>query len=297
MMRRLFPPLFCTALLASACTSSSEDATAPKDAKADNPAKAEQEAPAEQAKPSLPDAAELLAASVEAVGGKAKLDSVQSFHLEGTIGAPKQGLSGKVETWWKGGNFYMVQTIPGLGINRSGKKDNVVWAEEPINGLRKLEGKEAEQHMWASSLLLPADWNAFFESATTAGERTIDGKKVFDIELVAKSGAKLTITLDATSHLMVEQAFSVYSPMGSMPVKIRSTDYRDVDGMKIPFKQVTDASLMELTQQLTKVELNAEVDEDNFGYPAGDVPVVDAKKPETVGDVPEPAPAPAKKAG
>ncbi len=255
-------------------TASDEEAQAPKAEEAPKPEKA-----------SYPDAAELLAASVEAVGGKAKLDTVTSFHLEGTIGAPKQGLSGKVETWWKQGDFYMVQTIPGMGINRSGKKGDVIWAEEPINGLRKLEGKEAEQHMWASSLLLTADWRKYFEKAETVAERTIDGKKVYDIELVTASGSKLTVTLDADDKMMVEQSFEVVSPMGSMPVTIRSTDYRDVDGMKIPYKQVTDALVMELTQDLTLVELNVEVDEAKFALPNDDVPVVDAKDPESIGDV------------
>ncbi len=298
-MRRYPSMLFTAALLLGGCdkatTSTSADdeknvATAPE-----NDKDAEQvDEPAAETPPkaSLPDAADLLAKSVDAVGGKAKLESVKSFHLEGTIGAPKQNLSGKVETWWKGGDFYMVQTIPGLGINRSGKKGDLIWAEEPINGLRKLDGKEAEQHMWASSLLLTADWPNFFEKATTVAERDIEGKKAYDIELSAKSGAILTVTIDATNHLMVEQSFKVFSPMGSMPVTIRSTDYRDVDGMKIPYKQVTDASLMELTQELSVVELNAEVDEANFAMPTEDVPVVDAKDPGSIGTAPPPADAP-----
>lgn len=283
--------LLSAAILFVGCTESTPN-DAPKDTKAaagDAKQVPKDEETAEPEKPALPDAAELLAASVEAVGGKAKLDTVTSFHLEGTIGAPKQGLSGKVETWWKQGDFYMVQTIPGLGINRSGKKGDVIWAEEPINGLRKLEGKEAEQHMWASSLLLTSDWNKYFEKAETVAERSIDDKKVYDIELVTASGSKLTITLDANDKMMVEQSFEVVSPMGSMPVTIRSTDYRDVGGMKIPYKQVTDASLMELTQELTLVELNVEVDEAKFAVPNGEVPVVDAKDPKSIGDV-EPAP-------
>lgn len=298
MMRRTSSLFLSALLLSSGCTQSS--GSAPADAqkaesKADSaPAGEEGSAPAAaEPESNLPDAKELLAKSVEAVGGKATLDTVKSFHLEGTIGAPKQNLTGKVETWWKGGDFYMVQTIPGLGINRSGKKGDVIWAEEPINGLRKLEGKEAEQHMWASSLLLTADWEQFFDEATTVAEREVEGKKVYDIELSAKSGAKLTVTLDAKSHLMVEQSFKVHSPLGSMPVTIRSTDYREVDGMKIPYKQVTDASLMELTQELSVVELNAPVDESTFAMPTGDVPVVNAKDPASIGS--RPAEAPAKK--
>jgi len=292
-MRRISTLLFSSSLLLGACNKGRENSSSDASPSAEDDEKAPEAGedappPAGDEKPAadLPDAAELLAASVDAVGGKAKLDTIESFHLEGTIAAPKQNLSGKVETWWKNGDFYMVQTIPGLGINRSGKQGDVIWAEEPINGLRKLEGKEAEQHTWASSLLLTADWNEFFDTAETVGTRDIDGTKVHDIELSADSGAKLTITLDAQSHLMVEQSFEVQSPLGSMPVTIRSTDYRDVEGMKIPYKQVTDASVMELTQELTLVELNSDVDESTFAMPTEDVPVVDAKDPSSIGDEP-----------
>lgn len=290
-MRRISSLLLSALLLSPGCDKSTDDAPAqaPKKEVGEGSAPSD-DAPAPEPEDSLPDAKELLAKSVEAVGGQATLDTVKSFHLVGTIGAPKQNLTGKVETWWKGGDFYMVQTIPGLGINRSGKKGDVIWAEEPINGLRKLEGKEAEQHMWASSLLLTADWDQFFDEAKTTAEREIEGKKVYDIELSAKSGATLTLTLDAKTHLMVEQSFKVHSPLGAMPVTIRSTDYREVDGMKIPYKQVTNASLMELTQELSVVELNAPVDESTFAMPAGDVPVVDAKDPASIGSAPvEPA--------
>ncbi len=295
-MRRLSLLFTASLLLLQGCDKPTAETPGPESARANETPKSDLKSVPGETPPEadpLPDAAELLAKSVDAVGGKAKLESVKSFHLEGTIGAPKQNLSGKVETWWKGGDFYMIQTIPGLGINRSGKKGDLIWAEEPINGLRKLEGKEAEQHMWASSLLLTADWPKFFESATTVAERDIEGTKAYDVELRAKSGAVLTVTIDAQNHLMIEQSFKVFSPLGSMPVTIRSTDYRDVDGMKIPYKQVTDASLMELTQELSLVELNAEVDEANFAMPTEDVGVVDANDPQSIGTVVPPAEAPA----
>ncbi|MEM6292781.1 MAG: hypothetical protein AAGA54_16020 [Myxococcota bacterium] len=280
-MRRITLCL-CALFLLPACTEPAETKPAADAKTAQDGAKGDAKADAPK-DDGLPKAAELLAASVDAVGGADVLESVKNFHLKGSIAAPKQNLSGEVETWWEGGDFYMVQTIPGLGINRSGKKGDVIWAEEPINGLRKLEGKEAEQHLWASSLMLAADWQQFFDSAETTGERELEGKKVYDIKLTSKSGAALTLTLDAKSKLMVEQSFEVHSPMGSMPVTIASLDYRDVSGMKIPHKQVTDASLMKLTQELTVVEINPGVDASKFGLPTEDIPVVSGK--------PDPAPA------
>lgn len=231
------------------------------------------EAPAD----GLPKAEDILEKAVEASGGRDAIAKIESFHLVGTISAPKLKLQGEVETWWKGGDFYMVQNVTGIGVNRSGKKGDKIWMQETINGLRELEGLEAEQHLWASSLMLAANWQDHFASAKTTGTRTVDGAEIIDITLTSKSGAELKLAIDATTFLVVEQSFDVVNPMGTTPVSMQSRDYREVEGIKIAYQQVTDLDLVELTQTLTKVELNAEVDEAKFDMPGGDLDVIDGK--------------------
>lgn len=230
----------------------------------------------------LPEAAEILARAVDAVGGKAKLDAVHSFYFQADVSVLGQNIAGNVKVWWKDGDFYTTNEMIGVGQIQAGKQGDVIWSEDPINGLRRLGGIEAEQHMWASSLMLFSDWQSYFDKAETIGQREFDGKKVYDVKLTSASGAEVTMTFDAESGLQVAQEFESASPMGNMPVKVSIEDYRDVDGIKIAFKHVTDASLAKATQTITEIQLNPEVDTSRFAMPTGGAELVEPPKKQTM---------------
>ena len=227
----------------------------------------------------LPDAEAVLAKAVEAVGGKDKLATITSFHLVGKLLVTGQNITGDLELWWKDGDFYTEQKMVGIGEIRAGKQGAKIWSEDPINGRRELTGLEAEQHTWASSLLLAADWKRYFATAETIGQRDKDGKTLYDVKLKSASGAEVELTFDAESGLQVAQKFQQDTPLGKMPVAVEMQDYRDVDGLKLPFKQVTDASLAKATQEIVSIEFNVPVDTAKFAMPTGGAPVVEGKAP------------------
>lgn len=232
--------------------------------------------------PAFPPAEELLARAVEASGGAAKISEVHTYRSESEISIVGQAIRGQMKLWWKDGDFYTVQEIPGIGTIEAGKLGALVWSRDPITGLRELEGVEAEQHHWASSFLLPADWKAHFERAETVGERSIDGHQVYDVALTSASGAQMQISIDHASGLPIEQKLDQVSALGNAPVVTRLEDYRDVGGIKVAYKQVTDTSVAKALQQTTSLELNVDVDSSKFGLPNRGEDVVDGaalKKP------------------
>jgi hypothetical protein len=231
------------------------------------------------AKQDLPAAEGLLAKAVDAVGGKDKLATITSFHLQGKLLVSGQNITGELELWWKAGDFYTEQSMVGIGQIRAGKQGAKIWSEDPINGRRELKDLEAEQHTWASSLLLAADWKRYFASAETIGKREKDGKTLYDVKLTSSSGAEVELTFDAESGLQVGQKFQQDTPLGKMPVAVEMQDYREVDGLKLPFKQVTDASLAEATQEIVSIEFNVPVDTAKFAMPTGGAAVVEGKTP------------------
>jgi len=223
---------------------------------------------------SLPDASGLLDKAVAAVGGKDKIAAVESFYVEGKLAVSGQNITGDMKLWWKGGDFYTEQTMIGIGTIMGGKQGDKIWSQDPINGLRVLSGTEAEQYSWGSSLLLAAEWQRFFTGAQTVAERKLDGRQVYDVELTSKSGAKVLLTFDAESGLQVAQSFKGSTPLGEMPIAVKIEDYREVGGLKLPHKQVTDAKLAEATQTITKLELNGPIDTAKFAMPTGGAEVV-----------------------
>lgn len=242
-------------------------------------------APAEPAA-DLPEAKELLAKAVEAAGGKEKFDAVESFYQEGATVVKGQNINATVKLWWKNGDFYSESDMPGVGKIRAGKKGDVAWTDEPISGLRKLEGKEAAQAQWSSSLLLAGEWETYFDSAETVAKRDLNGTEVYDIKLVGKAGEELVMSLDAQTFLPVAQTFKQSGPMGETPITMHIKDYRDVDGMKLSFASVADAGLMELEQTVTKLELNVPVDESTFAMPTGGAEVVKAPMGTPLNELP-----------
>lgn len=273
------PPLLRAWLLAWALLPGCERGSAPPEGSADAPAApggAQADAPAadgadaaptEPAGPPLPAAEGILDKAAVAMGGAEAVGGIESFHSRGTVEIVGQNIKGDLNIWWKDGDFYMEQIIPGVGEMRAGKQGDRIWSEDPFNGLRTLGGVEAEQHAWASSLLLAADWRRYFHSARTVAEREVDGHPVHDVVLASDSGLEVTMSFDAETGLQVGQSFEQITPMGRQPFVVTFEDYRDVDGVKIAFRQSIDAKYQEILQVIDEVELNAEVDESKFAFP------------------------------
>jgi hypothetical protein len=250
--------------LGSACN---EGGTAPAAAAGDAADAKEGAVAAAPSAPELPAAEGILARAATAMGGKEAIDGVKSFYYRGTIELVGQNIHGDLEIWWKGGDFFMEQLVPGVGQMRAGKRGDEIWSADPIHGLRRLSGVEAEQHAWASSLLLAAEWQRYFQSANTIAVRREGDRTIHDVELGAPSGLRVVMSFDAASGLQVGQSFEQVTPMGKQPFDVRFEDYREVEGIKLAYRQVIDAKVHRVVQVITEVRLNAEVDESMFGFP------------------------------
>ena len=241
------------------------DSTTPADATPPaTEAKTETPPPAEAP---LPTADEILAKSVEALGGRAAIDAIESSYSEAKTEIKSQGMTMVSRTWIKGVDFYIESDMPGVGMSQVWKKADEIWAKDPINGLRKLEGKEADQARWASDSLLVANWNKYFEKAETLG-RVKDGKReLYEVELSSASGDELVLSFDAQTFLPAGQSFEQETPMGTMAVRISLEDYREIQGVMVPFRSTTSVPLMSMVQTTEKYEVNVEIDDAKLQLP------------------------------
>jgi hypothetical protein len=219
---------------------------------------------ATDAPPQLPEAEQVLEEAVVALGGRDNIDALKSFYSEAKMEIASQNLTGSIKTWWKEGNFYMENDITGVGTTKVWKNGEEIWAEDPINGRRRLEGKEAAQTQWSTSVSLAADWKRFFSSAETIGVRSEGAQELIDIKLQDESGSEITLSFDAQTHLPAQQAFSQETPMGKLPVVTSMEDYREVAGIKTSFKSTTNMSVVTAVQVVEKFEPNVEIDDAKF---------------------------------
>jgi hypothetical protein len=226
-------------------------------------------APAPEAPVLLPAAADLMAAHVEAIGGHTAIDRIQTLYAESGVDTGAQNIRAAARTWWSRRGFYGEQEIPGFGVARSGYDGSTVWIEDPINGLRRLDGREAEQIIRQGAVFLIAEWKDHFESAETVEARQVDGATVYDVKLESPLGDQVVLGFAATDKLLSHMRFDQITPTGTIPVRASFEDYRDVGGVKFAYRSTLEIALGAITQTYTKIEVNAPVDETKFAFPAG----------------------------
>ncbi len=278
----------CCLLLTVGCQATEQAAQTQGAAAADKKLAEDKGETPEKPDDGLPEASTLLAETAKALGGD-KLAEVKGVYSEATIDMKSMGLKGTAKTWWQGDKFYGDSDIQGVGRTRiGGTLGGQIWSEDPINGLRTLAGRESEQAAWSSSVCMPCTWQKHFKSAKTT--KVADNRA--EITLNANSGDEMVLVLDLTTKLPVSQKFKQASPLGDTPIEIKFEDYREVEGIKLAYKQVVHASIMSITSEVTKVEVNPEIDPKVFEMPAPKGGVIDPNSPE-----PKPEPTPEQATG
>lgn len=219
----------------------------------------------------LPDAAELLDAHTKAAGGTDKIASFETIHATGKVDTGNQKLSGTTETWWKkGGNFYVEQTIEGIGTSRIGYDGTTIWLDDPITGMRILAGEEAQSYIQTSLMFPSHDWRQQFTGAKTIGKKPIDGGgEAWEVELISKGGPNVIVGLDVGTKLIRYMKTTQITPMGKMPIEAYAEDYQDVAGYKFAMKKRSSVKpLLELQEDIIAFEVNVPIDESKFVFPS-----------------------------
>ncbi|WP_146155431.1 hypothetical protein, partial [Enhygromyxa salina] len=273
--------LVALAFVLTSASCSSQDKATPKADAPSSEAKqdAKTPAPAEQ----LPDGAELLTAHVEAAGGADKIAKFETVHAEGTVDTGQQKLVGTMHMWWqKGGKFYLEQDVEGVGKSRAGYDGETIWLDDPITGLRVLEGEEAASYIQTSLMFPGHDWRQHFSAAKTLGKQRTDEGEVWEVELVSKAGPDVIVGLDVDTKLIRYMKTTQITLMGPLPIEAHTEDYQLVEGYKFSMKKRSSIkALIELEEEITKFEVNVPIDESMFVFPSKreQVPADPAEQP------------------
>jgi outer membrane lipoprotein-sorting protein len=96
----------------------------------------------------------------------------------------------------------------------------------------------------------------------------IGDREVQVVQGTGAGGALVTLSFDAESGLLVRQVRYVPSPVGRLPTQVDYADYRDVAGVKLPFRWTVTWLDGKDTVELKDVRPNAAVDAARFVRPA-----------------------------
>ncbi len=224
-----------------------------------------------EAKPpaALPSANQIVDKYVQAIGGKAAVEKINSRELKGTFELAAMGVSAPFESYSKAPNKTVFTiNIEGFGTVQRGYNGAVGWDSNPQTGLRELAGAELAQMKLGADFYRDVKMMQLFPKMTVKGIEKVNDRDAYLIEATSADGITEKMYFDTQTGLLVRTDTEAETPQGKMPATVLASDYREVDGIKMPFTILQKTPTIEFTLKVESVKHNVAVDDAKFNKPA-----------------------------
>jgi photosynthetic reaction center cytochrome c subunit len=244
--------------------------------------------------PGLPSAESILDKSIQAAGGAQRLAGLTSFVGKGTsVGFGGFGGGGAVEIVAKApdkrATIILFKEETGRGDQIRTYDGSTGWVRTPLNvlGEFQLSGSGLDGARLDAQLSFPAQIKQILTNLKTGSPTSITDLEapasqsslqqdvilgqthsVDVVQGTATRGLFVTLYFDRQTGLLLRELRYGASPIGRVPTQIDFADYRDVNGIKLPFR-ITYAWLDGRDSiVLNEIKTNVPIDEAKFAKPA-----------------------------
>ena len=229
--------------------------------------------------PSLAQTAdEIIQKHIAATGGRAALSKLTSRASSGTLSltTPVGELKGTIEVYNKKPNKSRTlikidaAALGGGQIVNDQRFDGTTgYVIDTFNGNREITGDQLEV---IKSLSFPTPLLTYKEAGSTAvlgNKETVGGREAYVIQFTPKAGPRIRLFIDAQTFMLVKTVVTVTVPqLGPIDQAVEFSDFRDVDGLKIPYLTKSSNPVQTVTAIITDVKHNVEIDDSLFSKPA-----------------------------
>jgi outer membrane lipoprotein-sorting protein len=221
---------------------------------------------------------EIIEKHLAASGGRAAYAKVTSRVGTGaiTVTTPVGDLPGTIEVFSKKPNktrtlIKLDLTAVGAGQMTSDQRfdGTTGYVMDTLQGDRTVEGSQLDAMRNGS---FPSPLLTYKELGATMalGDREkVGGKDAYVIKMTPKAGPATRLFFDAESFMLVRTTVTLNVPQlgGDIEQVVDFSDFRDVDGLKIPFITKSSNAAQTVTATMSSVKHNADIDDASFAKP------------------------------
>ncbi len=222
-----------------------------------------------------PSADQLLEKYVAAVGGAVALHKVTSRVSKGAILA--MGHETPIELYAKAPDKRMSVSHSDRGDSITAFDGQSGWLGTRGRPSRDMSGQESDAARLDADFYFPTHIKEIFTSFRVGRPDQINGAAVNTLICMRQGQPPVRLYFDQTSGLLLRQVRYADTPVGRNPTQIDYADYREVDGVKIPFRWTLARVNGRFTIQIQEARQNVAVDESQFKKP--DAPAGGDAKP------------------
>ena len=208
----------------------------------------------------------VLADAVQATGGAAAWNAHKTMHLKMTMTLSGMAMGGPADHYQtRDDKALTVTNFPGIGLMREGSNGQKFWSQDPFNGLRILDGAEAEQARIEDA------WDVELEARSLFSKIDLLPDPPAGLECLSmtpKLGPPVRSCYDRQTHLQVSLEGTRSTAQGDVPFRSRVSDWRSVGGVKIPYLSETQAGPVTILNTIDDVRFDEPIEEKVFDPPA-----------------------------
>jgi photosynthetic reaction center cytochrome c subunit len=225
--------------------------------------------------PGLKKADEILDRYLQAIGGTQRLAGITSITATGTsVGFGGFGGGGAVQFYAKAPDqrttIIEFKDAPGRDASTRAFDGTTGWIKTPLTvlGEYQLSGNELDGAKLDAQLTFPGQIKQVLTNLRTLQPATIDDKECDTVQGNGPGRVFVTMYFDSQTGYLVRTVRYAASPIGRMPTQVDYGDYRDVNGVKIPFKYTFAWLDGRDAFQLNSVRVNLPIDSAKFAKPS-----------------------------
>jgi photosynthetic reaction center cytochrome c subunit len=213
----------------------------------------------------LPKPQELLDKYLAAVGGAAALQKVSSRVEKGNLTAfGNQKMP--IEIYAEAPDKRVSIMHMGQGESITAYNGKIGWLSFP-GRVHFMNAQESWEARIDADLRFPADLARMYQKFVVHPGENIGGQDTWLVIGQSEGQPPLKLYFDQNTGLLVRMLRYVDSPLGYNPTQIDYADYRESDGVKIPFRWTLARPGNRFTIQVTEIQTNVPVDDSLFTPP------------------------------
>jgi photosynthetic reaction center cytochrome c subunit len=221
--------------------------------------------------PAQPSADQVFDKYLRALGGAQRLANLSSIVAKGTYKGFDDADKSAMEIFAKssGERSTIVHTLSGDSTTIYDGRSGWIAApetERPVP-LLAITGQDLDGMKLETEVFFPAGIKQALGKWRVGARMTIGDREVQPVQGTTAGGGTATLCFDAESGLLVRLVRFSESPVGRLVTQVDYADYRDVSGVKVPFKWTVSWLDGRSIFELTDVRPNVPIDAAKFAKP------------------------------
>ena len=216
------------------------------------------------AQESLPTAEEILDKYLAAAGGADAFRKIKTRVQKGTVDTG--GEQYPIEIYSEAPEKRLSISHASFGESVTAFNGQTGWLST-AHGVHVMNLSERQSARIDAQFCFPVQLRELYQEFKVLSAETVDGHATFLVTASGTSAPPLRLYFDQQSGLLLRLIRYTETPLGRNPVEVDYADYRDADGIRIPYQWTLIRTSGSFTIRITSVEENVPIDEKLFVMP------------------------------